>query len=494
MQRQHRFDPSCGRLCVWLVGLTLALAVPELASPQDDTGNAPLRAAFHVHSSFSTGAQSLREIAALARSRHVDVVILGDPDILSVQYGAPFLRRLLRFGRQERAVLSDYSAAAYLEEIGRVNAAFPDVVLVDGMESAPFYFWEVDALAGRWVVHNWNKHLVSVGLGRPEFYRRLPVIDSGNLGVWHWTSGLGLWPLLGLAYVWVARRRHPKWVLYPVLGVAVLALVNNFPFTVPLWDAYHGDLGAAPYQHYIDYVRERGGLVYWAHPESRSTLPPVEFLGGRVRVTSQTSPHAEDLLTTDRYTGFAALYGDRAVAVEPGGVWDQTLQQYLQGERPRPVWGVGEADYHQEDPARHLRLDDILTMVWARQRTAAAVLEALRAGRCYAVRGADSWLTLDRFTVSTQLGQGEAGATVAAGGQVRIHATVGRYDGGAETVEIRLVRGGQVVERLCGTTPFTVGRIEAALRPGEKTWYRLLAQTPSSRLVSNPIFAVAEAP
>jgi hypothetical protein len=103
-------------------------------------------------------------------------------------------------------------------------------------------------------------------------------------------------------------------------------------------------------------------------------------------------------------------------------------------------------------------------------------------------------LTLDRFTVSTQLGQGEAGATVAAGGQVRIHATVGRYDGGAETVEIRLVRGGQVVERLCGTTPFTVGRIEAALRPGEKTWYRLLAQTPSSRLVSNPIFAVAEAP
>lgn len=480
----------------WTVGLALigVLAASGPARATDQDGYLPLATAIHVHTTFSTGEESIEQVAAQAVAHGVEVVVVTDDDLLSAQYGLPFLRRLVRFGREERSVLGRDATAEYLAEIRRVDELHPELILIDGMESAPFYYWEVDADRREWTARYWNKHLLAVGLGRQEFYERLPVIDSGNLEVWHWTSLLYLWPLLGLVYGLVARRRHPAAVRYPVMVIACLALINNYPFKIPLWDQYHGDLGAAPYQHYIDYVRDRGGLVFWAHPESRSTIPSTELLNGRVRILSETPAHAADLLATRNYTGFAALYGDNVTAIEPGAEWDQALQEYLRRERPRPVWGTGEIDYHYDDAAHRNRIHDILTVVLARERSASAVLEALRLGRVYAVRGGDERLALERFRVDTDLGMAVSGETVPAAGPVRVHARVVRADGQEEELEVRLVRSGEVIARFRGTTPFDLGHVDEPLPAGAKTYYRLLVKSRASRLVTNPIFVAAEGP
>jgi len=67
------------------------------------------------------------------------------------------------------------------------------------------------------------------------------------------------------------------------------------------YDQYRGDLGALPYQDFIDYVNGRGGLVFWAHPEAEYTL---EANG----VKFETKKHADALTETKNYTGFCVFY------------------------------------------------------------------------------------------------------------------------------------------------------------------------------------------
>jgi hypothetical protein len=204
-------------------------------------------------------------------------------------------------------------------------------------------------------------------------------------------------------------------------------------------------------------------------------------------VVSDTPPHPQDLLETSGYTGFAALYGDHVTATEPGAEWDQLLRAHLDGRRERPVWGTGEIDYHSRlQPGN--RIHDILTVFLVRERTRAAVLEALRRGRVYAVRGGDEQLVLRRFEVDTGLGAGVAGEEVASSGRAAVRVLVEKANGSAEPVEVRLVRDGKVAAQVEGAAPLELEHAETDLHPGDRTYYRLLARSRTALLTSNPIF------
>jgi hypothetical protein len=447
-----------------------------------------LRGAVHVHSSFSTGRESIEEIARSALAYGVDVLVLADDDLLRVEYGVPFLRRLLRFSREEPALFSQGTLGAYLDEIRRVAALYPQLILIDGIESSPFYYWDVDLGERRWTLHEYDKHILALDLRTEEAYAGLPVLGNERIWVWHWSGLLLLWPLAGLAYFALLRGRHPGPLRWVVLVISVLCLVNNAPFKVPLMDPYSGDLGPAPFQNYIDYVQQRGGMVFWPHPEAKSGIPPQTVLGGLLQVVSLTPPHPEDLVETRGYTGFAALYGDNITITEPGGVWDQLLGEYLAGTRDRPIWGTGEIDYHDHEQ-KGSQIHDILTVFLVRERTRAAVLEALRQGRLYAVRGGDEQLQLRRFALDTELGSAVSGEEVASSGQAVVSVFLDKANGASESVEARLVRDGRVVARFDGVTPLEFQYLETGLRMGEKTYYRLLAASRTARVTSNPIFA-----
>jgi hypothetical protein len=444
-----------------------------------------LKAAMHIHSTFSTGDENIEDIASLALEHGVDVLVITDDDILDITYGLPFLRRLTSYTRTKPALFSSRAMETYLDEIKQVDERHPELILIEGVESAPFYYWGIDILAGEWFFHNWNKHLICIGLDE-EDYLNLPILGGEGIRMWHWSSLLLLWPLAGLVYVVVAAGRHPAFLRWTVLAISLVALAENIPFTVPLMDQYNGDLGAAPYQYYIDYVNDRGGMVFWPHAEARSTIPPESLLGGRLQVGSKTPAHAEDLVLTRRYTGFAALYGDNITATEPGREWDQVLNEYLVGVRDRPSWGTGEIDYHGDVPGNQIH--DILTVLYVRERSRLGVMEALRQGRIYAVRGGDQQLELNRFEVKTDIGQGIVGEHVKTMGKAEVHIELAKMNGLEEEVQIRLVRSGVVVADFWGTTPLEFTHIESAIKPEEKLYYRLLANSRTAKLTANPIF------
>jgi hypothetical protein len=467
------------------------LMAPPAWGAQDELMQ--LRGAVHVHSDFSTGSEPLETVARRALEHGLDVLVMGDDGLRQMDFGLPLLRNLA-FTRDQRSLLTRGTLGAYLAEIQRLDQLFPELIVIDGVESAPFYFWGVDWLARRGTLRHWNKHLLAIGLGTEQAYRGLPVQGSPALWVWHTSGVLLLWPLIGLLYASLARRAHPAWVRYPVALVSALCLVNNFPFKAPLWDAYGGDMGAAPYQHYIDYVGEHRGLVFWAHPESRSTMPTMQLMDGRAEIVSATPAHGQDLLATRGYTGFAALYGDRITATEPGNQWDQVLCQYLDGERQRPVWGTGDIDYHHDDADRDNQIHDIQTVFLVRERTRAGVLEAMEKGRMYAARGGDQMLVLETFSAHAGARSRQAGETLEVAGEVRLDVVISRADASMEPLDVRLIKAGEVVAELSSATPFELHHIDTGIAPGQRSYYRLMARSRLARLTSNPIFVHGVSP
>ena len=458
--------------------------------PRD--GFVQLRGAMHIHTQFSTGAESIETIATRALDHGVDVLVFTDADILQISYGLPFMRHLFGYSVTEKGLLTDGSLEAYLAEIRRVDAANESLILIDGVESAPFYYWDVDLLSRVAHFKGWNKHLITIGLGSAEQYASLPVLGSDAVWIEHWLGWLSLWPLVGLVYAFfLGSSRRSRLLVGVISFVCLLDVFSGRPLRVPLMDAYGGDLGAAPYQYYIDQVESKGGMVFWPHVEARSTIAPKTYLGGLVSVSSETPAHAEDLVETSGYTGFAALYADQITATDPGREWDQALSQYLNGQRHRPVWGTGDIDYHVDAPGASI--DDILTVFLVRSRTRAEVLDAMSAGRMYAVRGGDEALQLHRFAAASNSGSAVMGERLVSSGATRITVEIGRFDGAEDRVHVRLIRGdrqgrAQVVAQVEGITPLEFEHVDTQIAPGEQQYYRLMAASRGSRLTANPIF------
>jgi hypothetical protein len=73
-------------------------------------------------------------------------------------------------------------------------------------------------------------------------------------------------------------------------------------------------------------------------------------------------------------------------------------------------------------------------------------------------------------------------------GKAEVHIELAKMNGLEEEVQIRLVRSGVVVADFWGTTPLEFTHIESAIKPEEKLYYRLLANSRTAKLTANPIF------
>lgn len=453
-----------------------------------------LNAAIHIHTQYSTGSDALESIVQDARRLGVDVVVITDDDLLEVTYGLPPWRHLFSFGRSHRSLFGEDTLSDYLAEIRRLDGLYEDVVVIDGVESAPFYHWGIDPARRHFTVQGWNKHLLAIGLDDESAYAQLPVL--GGEGNWssnrHW---LLLWPVAGVMWALLSGPgRRPVRAVVIVMCLLFLADSALTGLRRPRFQPYDASVETVAHQSYLDAVHQAGGLSYWAHPEAASTIPPVQVLGGMATVASRTDRHAIDLIDTDRYTGFAALYADHITATEPGHEWDQVLTEYLRGVRQRPVWGTGEIDYHEDVEGN--RLHDIMTVLWARGRTRGHVLQALRDGSSYAVRGGDERLRLNEFAGVTTVGSARSGESLVGTGEFRIVAHLDKATGVHESIDLRLIAGDEdgarVVAHIEGTTPIQLSHVDGIAAGGNR-YYRLMARTRTSMLTSNPIFVRAPA-
>lgn len=441
----------------------------------------------HVHSTFSSGQYSLEQLVAKARHKGIEALVLTDHDLVVMEYGLFPLRNIIK-KRVQRASILESGPQKYLAAIEHQNKRQKDVIVIAGAQSSPFYHWTGSPLKKNLVAHDYRKELLLIGLRSPEDYRGLPILHGG----------------FSTAYVSDLLPRSISFLLSFFIGVflvfrkgafkiiggfvsifSLLLVINHHPFKSSPFDPYHGSRGIAPYQDTIDYVTQRGGMVFWAHPESRYAKGGVPI----GPVTLKTEPYPDDLLASINYTGFAAMYGDTVTVTKPGRHWDRVLLQYCRGEREKPVWGIAGADFHREK--KGVELDTFQTIFLVQRKAHGEVLAALANGRMYAVRkGKGPRLTLEKFLVRIPENNTVAvmGEEISAKRNRIIEGTITASDSSRYPVAVVIVKNGKIWQSFKGQTPLTF-RFADADGQEAKQFYRLDVHSRLiGKLLSNPIF------
>ncbi len=470
----------------------------------------PVVTAFHVHSNLSSEGESFDKLAVEAKASGIEAVIFTDNYVLRYEYGLFPLRGAIRRVVEFPSVLK-VGVDRYLAQIQAAGLRHPDIMFIPGVEVVPHYYWTGSIFQKNLTMYDSQKNILVLGLSAEEEYRQLPVAGNSAAYVYGWGTFLWLSPalLIPLA-VWMLRRRVERkvrvgWTFMIVRsrrtapGVALLILaglllINNYPFGIPLYDLYNDEYRLSPHQHVIDYVRERGGLAVWSMPEARDYNQfDYGFWGV---VTVQTDPYPEALLQTSGYTGFGAVYEDTVTVTDPGGVWDATLGEYLAGRRGNPPWGFGEVAYHGAR-SDGKRLDNVETVLWVKERSPAALLDALAKGRMYALeRRKDYGLVLDEFSLTSE----ETGRSAISGETLEapenapflVRVAVSATDGQHRLVVMQIIRSGRVMSTTTETTPFRI-QLRDAVPPVPGGYFRLLIGSADHRIISNPIFVRSRA-
>jgi len=445
-----------------------------------------MRGVIDVRSQFSDGEYTIDQLAKLARARGIDVLFMNDHDLLVMEYGLPPFRHLLKRSYERNSILHQ-GAAKYLRTIDKAEQNNAPIIIIPGSETAPFYFWTGTPWGAGLTAHNYERRLLTVGLTKPADYQSMPIIHNRlpfALTNIHTAAllYLGAAILSCILCIWPGKMRIVGGVTFLL---ALLLFLNSDPLRASPFNAYSGDQEEAPYNLAINYVTNRGGLVFWNYPETRSGVHQM----GPVKL--KTLPYPEMLLKTRNYTGFSALYGDTSTITEPGNIWDMVLNEYCTGYRTWPPWAIATSDYHGEgkggDP-----LGSYTTVMWVQERSRAGVLAAMQHGHMYACATPPGVrMKIDEFSLSSPDGKvkGISGDEVTFKGapHITIRLSVSGTDAKGP-LELLLIRSGKLVATQTGDAPLSFSYEDPNYRPGEKMFYRFEVRGKMGRLISNPIF------
>jgi hypothetical protein len=443
-----------------------------------------------LRTDFSDGAHTLEYLIKLAKKRGIDVLFINDHDRKVLEYGIRPFQNILK-KRVEESSINKGGPENYLNMIESASKKYPNLILIPGAESAPFYYWSGSYFKKNLTVCDWERHLLIFGLEEPKDYNELPILHNGH-STKYILSSIPIASFLFLALLIVGLYMI-KWkgiIRYSGITISVFALlllINNHPLKSSPYDQYHGPQEISPYQLLIDYVNSRGGMVFWNHPETKSGK------GKLGPIFRDTPPYPQVLIESTNYSGFAALYGDSTTITEPGNIWDKVLIEYCSGQRANPVWGISTADFHREGGAGE-KLGNFPTFFLVKSKTKKNILDALKKGRMYACRGdADSpRLILEDFSISDSIGSQKVvmGEEIFSKDYPRINARISTTDSEeGNSLIVRLIRSGNLVETFSAETPLSINFEDDFFEPGKKIYYRLDAIDKKGRkLVSNPIF------
>lgn len=470
-----------------VVFVFLVLALPCFAQET----YLPYPAIIHVHSDISGGAYPLRKLASLAREQGIKILIPSDSFLKRWEYGLPVLSNIFRVSLEEHSVVK-YGVKRYLGDLKRVRNEFPDMLIPEAVEVAPFYWWKGSFFEKDLSLNDWNRHLLVVGLESLQDYAHLPIAGNRYLLPQLKDIPVLFIPLLLIiSGAIVFSKRRPKKFLAVTLSLSgILFLFNLWPFSTSLYDPYHGQKDFSPHQDLINYVDKKGGLVFWAHPEVTESIS----WGKIINIGFYTPSYPESLIQTSDYTGFgiSALNSDFGLAL-PGGDWDRALISYCQGLRNNPVWAIAEADYRQGN------LSDVLqNVLFLREFTLNSVYEALRQGRLYFRSHPQSNMdiSLSDFYVGDSQGMASEnpafmGGQIQIKGKPRLRIKGNHLINPLEVLRVDIIRNGQVIKKFEFTGPgvFDLDFQDDSLDKGRKSYYRLnfFADT-RLVLVTNPIF------
>jgi hypothetical protein len=452
-------------------------------SAESEKGFQPLTAALHVHSRFSNGEHEILELGSHAHQKKIDVLGISDSFLTRVRYGVgPFKKLMSR--TMNRTSVIERGIDEYFESLDKAQQQFADVVILPGFEVAPYYYWE-----GRWpgtlALHDFDRHILVFGLLDRNAARNMPVIENAT-----WSNserslarlaGPAIAILLGLALL-TRTSKAARIAAGFILVVGFSWTYDAYPYA-NLPTPYSDKTDDRAFQRLIDYAAAHGALTFWSYPEAR--YPDITVTGSPARMASRPEP--EILGRTDNYRGFEGLYGDNITITKPGSLWDQLLKDYTQNGRetwPSVITGI---DFHAFKPGNGwYQLDHGITVLFAKEKSEAAVLEALKLGRGYSSfqDKPDRPITLQDFALRSNGNVAISGETLQAAGEIKFTA---RVDGPTDAkAQISVVRDGTLLEQVEAALPAVINRSDA-LGTG-RHYYRLMVKSGATQIVSNPIF------
>ncbi|MBW1803195.1 MAG: hypothetical protein JRJ85_20990 [Deltaproteobacteria bacterium] len=481
-----RIFPLIGKKYLWLFGLMSLFIMVGAVVSADDHFNRPYHAVpglIDIRSTFSDGVHTIEELVQMARSRGFRVLFINDHDHISLSYGIYPFRNVLRYKKTFPSIKT-HGPEQFLAEIRRVSEKYPDMIIIPGCETAPFYYWSGSWTKKNLTVHDIDRKLLIINFTRPDDYKYIPNI--GNTLSLRYTKkllpGVAFYivPLL-IGFILLKWKGRFRYIAVLLILFSLLSIIDWNPFRSSPFSPYHGDQGMAPFQEVIRYVNERGGLSFWNYPEQRSGKRKY----GPIHV--DTPPYPEVIKDSYGYTGFAAIYGDWFSITDPGREWDTVLDDYCRNKRKRPPWGISAADFH-EDSRHGQKLGSFPTVFLTGTLSKEGVLEAMKNGRMYCSRGnADIWPKLDYFHI---YGDGDQkafmGETLKTSRYPIIRFRVSYNNHQKAKMAVHLIRGGTLLQTFSSETPMEVAYVDKEIPRGKKTFYRLLDA--KKNLASNPIF------
>ncbi|MDD5533380.1 MAG: hypothetical protein PHC52_11325, partial [Syntrophales bacterium] len=133
-------------------------------------------AVMDTRTTFSDGAYSVEELVLKAREKRIGALFINDHDLMVMEYGIPPLRGLLKKRVEQNSILKQ-GPDRFLNAVKAAAEKYPDMIVIPGTESAPFYYWTGNIWNGL-TAHDPEKRILTIGLEKPEDYRGLPVIHN----------------------------------------------------------------------------------------------------------------------------------------------------------------------------------------------------------------------------------------------------------------------------------------------------------------------------
>ncbi|MBI4707087.1 MAG: hypothetical protein HY761_04075 [Candidatus Omnitrophica bacterium] len=390
----------------------------------------PVKVAMDVESSAGEGEVSLENIAKIAQGLGIDAVIIGEQYCARFEYGIGPLRRIFR-----KTYLGDsackYGLERYLRLFDEINKN-SKVLMIEGFETTPYYWWRGSFFKGDLQLVDWHRQFIVTGLDY-NGYRDLPVTSTGKS--------------------------------------------KYSPYDAKKW--------FEPYQDFVDYVRQRGGLVFWAHPDEGHN----EKIHG---ITVSTQPYPEMLKKVDGFTGFGIFFGGYEETGKPEGIWDQMLVEYCNGRRKYPVWAIGELDYSSSKEVG--RIDEMLNFVFAEQKTREGILSAMKKGRLYVSwemhrKGVylEEWSLQDASTKEKVF----SGGFLSCGAKVYLIIKLRLEKNPESALTINVLKNAQLfdIKEITDINSKEIEiRIEDNPEPGQNNYFRIEVKYRGAQLITNPIF------
>jgi hypothetical protein len=440
-----------------------------------------------TRTTFSDGKYSIEELVLLARQRGFNVLFINDHDRMAMEYGLPPLRNILKKTVEQNSI-NKQGAVKFIQAIREAEQKYPDMIIIPGSETVPFYYWTGNPITGGLTAHNHEKRLLTVGMQNAEDYENLPILHN-RFSLKYARNAIPEIIFFSAAFIVALLmtfwRGHFRIIGIVSLILSVVFILNSSAFrSSSPFDPYHGDQKMAPYQLVIDYVNARGGMTFWNYPETKSGVRSM----GPIQVS--TLPYPAALQESRSYTGFAALYGENITLTEPGNIWDMTLKEFCAGYRNHPPWGISTADFHGEGKGED-KLGSYQTVFFVQEKTKAGVMKALKNGNMYAYQGnVPQTLKLDEFSLSSEDGQtrGISGDTINLNGSPKIRIAISSAGATQNSVKVRLIRSGTLINIFEEKLPLQIEYMDQYYKPGEKIYYRIDIRG-SGIVVSNPIFA-----